>query len=285
MVAAMSRAADRAWGGGIIRIEVNGTQLEVAVQGAGETVALIQTALVADELLPLAEQAALRDNYRVILYHRRGYAGSGPVTAPGSIGRDAADCAALLAALEAKPAHVVGLSYSGAVALQLAVDAPECVQTLTLIEPPPVHVPSAGEFRTATNQLIHDYQALGPIAAHAFMTRVAGVDWRVATEHTVPGSAEQIERDTPTFFEIDLPALLAWRFTAEDAQRISRPVLHIGGDSSGPWFAEVRELIPAWLPQAEDVVLSGADHSLALTHPAEVAVALVDFLRRHPIGS
>jgi hypothetical protein len=31
------------------------------------------------------------------------------------------------------------------------------------------------------------------------------------------------------------------------------------------------------------VVLAGADHSLALTHPAQVAAALVAFLRRHPI--
>jgi len=45
------------------------------------------------------------------------YAGSGPTSGPGSIVRDAADCAALLAALRAEPAHVVGVSYSGAVRL------------------------------------------------------------------------------------------------------------------------------------------------------------------------
>jgi pimeloyl-ACP methyl ester carboxylesterase len=39
----------------------------------------------------------------------------------------------------------------------------------------------------------------------------------------------------------------------------------------------------AWLPQAEDVVLAGGDHSLALTHPTDIAAALVAFLRRHPI--
>lgn len=38
-----------------------------------------------------------------------------------------------------------------------------------------------------------------------------------------------------------------------------------------------------WLPHAEDVVLTGADHSLALTHPAPVAAALVGFLQRHPM--
>lgn len=268
----------------MILLTVDETELEVDAAGAGEPVVLVQTALVADEFLPLARQPALSDHYRLIRYHRRGYAGSSPAESPSSIARDAADCRALLSALEAKPAHVVGVSYSAAVALQLAVDAPESVHTLTLIEPPPVHVPSAAQFRAANDQLTGDYEALGPAAAlHAFLTRVIGPDWRLATERTLPGSAEQMERDTPTFFEIDLPALLDWRFTAEDAKQITRPVLYIGGDSSGPWFAEVRELVLRWLPQAEDVVLPGADHSLALTHPAEIAVALVDFLRRHPI--
>jgi hypothetical protein len=35
--------------------------------------------------------------------------------------------------------------------------------------------------------------------------------------------------------------------------------------AGGELFAEVRDLMLAWLPQAEDVVLAGADHSLALT--------------------
>ena len=110
-----------------------------------------------------------------------------------------------------------------------------------------------------------------------------GTDWRAAIERAVPGAADQMERDIGTFFDTDLPALLAWRFGAEDARRITQPVVHIGGSESGQLFAEVRDLMLAWLPQAEDVVLAGADHSLALTHPAEVAAALVGFLRRHPI--
>lgn len=51
----------------------------------------------------------------------------------------------------------------------------------------------------------------------------------------------------------------------------------------GPWFAEVRSLVLSSLPQAEDVVIAGADHSLATAHPAEIAAALVPFLRRHPV--
>ena len=38
-------------------------------------------------------------------------------------------------------------------------------------------------------------------------------------------------------------------------------MLQISGSDSGPWFAEVRDLVLAWLPQTEDVLLTGADHS------------------------
>jgi pimeloyl-ACP methyl ester carboxylesterase len=179
---------------------------------------------------------------------------------------------------------VVGVSYSGAVALQLAADSPTCVHSLTLLEPPPVHVPSAAQFFTANAQLMEDYHAHGPaVGLDRFLSRVIGPHWRADIERAVPGAREQMERDTGTFFDTDIPALLAWRFGAEDARRISQPVLHIGGSDSGQWFAEVRDLMLTWLSQAEDVVLAGADHSLALIHPAEVAAAMVAFLRRHPI--
>ena len=53
-----------------------------------------------------------------------------------------------------------------------------------------------------------------------------------------------------------VPALLGWRFGPEDAARIAQSVLYVGGDESGPWFAEVRELVLGWLPQADDAVLA-----------------------------
>ena len=119
------------------RVALSDATLEVEVRGSGEPVVLIQTALTADEFLPLAGQPELQDNYRVILYHRRGYAGSSPVRGPGSIERDANDCQQLLAALNIERAHVVGVSYSAAVALQLAATASGCVHSLCLIEPAP----------------------------------------------------------------------------------------------------------------------------------------------------
>ena len=265
-------------------VTVGDIALEVHDGGMGDPVVMVQTALTADELRPLAEHLSARGAYHVIVYHRRGYAGSSPVHGPGSVARDAADCRDLLVALGLGSAHVVGYSYSGAVALQLAVDAPEQVHTLTLVEPPPVHVPSSQEFREANTRIMESRRVRGPDAAlEEFLGLVIGPSWRIEVEQRVPGAAAQMQRDTGTFFDTDLPALLSWSFDAADARRVTCPVLHVGGSDSGPWFAEVRQLILTWLPQTEDVLLDGADHSLALTHTAQIAAALADFLGRHPL--
>ena len=265
-------------------VEVGGIGLELHDVGTGDPVVLVQSALTADELAPLAEHVVARGAYRAIVYHRRGYGGSSPVQGPGSVVRDAADCRDLIVALRLGKVHVIGYSYSGAVGLQLAADSAEYVHTLTLIEPPPVHVPSAEEFRAANARLLEARRARGPGAAlEEFLALVVGPEWRTEVEQRLPGAAEQMERDTATFFDTDLPALLSWRFTAEDARRVNCPVLHIGGSDSGPWFAEVRDLLLTWLPQAEDVLLTGAHHSLALTHTRQIADALSDFLGRHAI--
>jgi hypothetical protein len=107
------------------------------------------------------------------------------------------------------------------------------VHSLTLLEPPPVHVPSAAQFFAANAQILEDYHAYGPVAGlDRFLTRVSGPDWRAVIERALPGAAAQMAQDTGTFFDTDIPALLAWTFGAEDARRITRAVLHIGGSES-----------------------------------------------------
>lgn len=222
--------------------------------------------------------------HRRILYHRRGYAGSSPAPDAWSIRDDARDCLHLLKALRITRAHVVGLSYAGAVALQLATDAPGVVHTLTLLEPPPVHITSADQFRAVNAELLRIRDEHGPGAAlDSFLTMLTGPDWRAVTERQLPGAVAQMGNDAATFFDTDIPALLGWQYSADAAARVSCPVQHIGGTDSGPWFHEVRDQVLAWFPHAADVVLDGADHTLALTHPDQIADALAVFIARHPL--
>lgn len=266
-------------------LEVRDALLEVCEVGRGEPVVVVPTALTADELLPLARAIAAAGRHRVLTYHRRGYAGSSPPLHPSSVEGDAADLAALLEVLGAAPAHVVGASYSGAVALELALTRPELVLDLVLAEPPPVFVPAAADFRAACLDLVAAHRA-GPAEALERIGRLTGGDeWRADLERVLPGAVAGLERDAPTFFEADLPALLRWRFTEEDAREVAAPVLHVGGSDSGPWFREVREHVAAWFPGAEDVLVDGAGHSLAVTHTEAVAAAVGSFLDRHATTS
>ena len=267
-----------------IQVPLEDAVVEAQVRGIGEPVVLIQTAVTADEFLPLAVQLELAHAYQVVVYHRRGYAGSSPVDGPGSLERDARDCEHLLDALGAEKAHLFGGSYSGAVALQLAASVPNRVHTLCLAEPPPVHTPMADEFRNANAELTAYHRQHGSAAAmNYFLTHLMGSGWRTDLEAVLPGATAQVERDADTFFTTDIPSLLAWRFAADDAARITQPVLYVGGSESGPWFTEVRDLMLRWLPQAQEVTISGAGHSLALTHAPQLAAAFSAFLGDHPM--
>lgn len=267
-------------------VSVGDVELEVEVMGTGEPVVVIQTALTADELRPLAEQLAAGGGLQVFHYHRRGYAGSGPARGPSTMAAEADDCLRLMAALGVAPAHVLGASFSAAVALTLASSAPEAVRTLTLLEPPPVGVPSAWSFLATSTRLMEVFRTSGPaVALEDFMTMLAGPHWRAESERDLPGSVAAMERDAVTFFASDVPALRAWTFDEEDAAAVRHPALYVGGGDSALWFTEGRSRMLELLPQAEDATVAGAGHLLASTHPSEVAGILLDFLRRHHSGS
>src|ERR671924_303788 len=84
------------------RARVDGATLEYSSRGSGEPVLLIHGAHIGDGLKPLVSEEPLADRYRLILYHRRGYAGSDRASHPFSFEEQAADARALLEALGAE---------------------------------------------------------------------------------------------------------------------------------------------------------------------------------------
>ena len=111
-----------------------------------------------------------------------------------------------------------------------------------------------------------------------------GPDWRGQLDRVVPGSSEQVLRDSRTFLDVDIPALLSWPFDASTATRVRCPALHVAGRDHGLFFEGVSNLIRAWLPHADQVTIAGAGHDVALTHPDALLEALVSFLARHPVS-
>jgi pimeloyl-ACP methyl ester carboxylesterase len=267
--------------------EVDGITLEYEERGSGDPVVFIHGSHIAEGFAPLMREPSL-DGFRLIRYHRRGFAGSSRHNGPLSISGQAADCLGLLRHLGIDRVHVVGHSYGAVTALQFTLDAPNAVRSLSLLEPPLFSVPSAeqaGEALAATAELYAAGDKAG--AVDTFMQAICGQHYRTPLDTNVPGGLQQAIDDADTAWAIEFPALQEWAFTKEDAARIHQPVLAVlGADSDKatgmPFWSEGHQLLREWLPQAKPLVLPRAAHLLQMENPHDMAEGLAAFLATVP---
>jgi pimeloyl-ACP methyl ester carboxylesterase len=263
------------------RVTIDGTPIEYEVRGDGEPVVLIHAGLVADFFAPLMGRPEL-DGYRLIRYHRAGYADSGTVDIV-DVGQYAAHCLALMGHLGVDRAHVVGHSSSANMAIQLALDAPAAVRSLALLEMALLAVPSASFAAEAIGQYRSGDRRT---AVDTWMRGACGPDYRRHLDHALPGAFDRAVADADTFFGQELPALRAWSFGQDEARHVTQPALVVLGARSNEvntTFAQRNELLLAWLPDAEPFVLPDATHLLQVEQPGAMARGLASFLARHPI--
>lgn len=266
------------------RAWADGAELEYEVSGTGEPVVFIHGAFIADTFRPLLAEPGLAGRYRLILYHRRGYAGSSGGSGIISVARQAADCRALLRQVGTKRAHVVGHSYGGAVALQLALDTPEMVHSLALLEPALMVGKSAQGYRESLERGIQRFRETGAAVSVNEFLQARWPGYLAALDRALPGALAQAVADAGTSFERETPGLLGWRFGEVEARRISQPTLSVlGGESDAlaSRFGETHRLLLEWLPHAEGFVLPGATHFLQLEEPRGMAEVLAAFWTRH----
>jgi pimeloyl-ACP methyl ester carboxylesterase len=118
-------------------VGVNGIELYCREAGSGEPLVLIHgtgfNADVWDKVFDL-----LAHDYRTIAYDRRGYQRSKGKPAPAATyGADQGDdMVALIRALDAGPATILGWSSGAIYALHATLKHPDCVKRLILFEPP-----------------------------------------------------------------------------------------------------------------------------------------------------
>jgi pimeloyl-ACP methyl ester carboxylesterase len=284
---------------------LDGIQLAYEMRGSGEPVVLVHAGCFADWFKPLIDERALTDRYRVITYQRVGYGDSSRVSGTVTLIDQAVHLRALLRHLGIARAHIVGHSSGADIALQLALDAPELARTLTLLEPAlpvppnpaspaspasPANPASAATTppRSFASVALDQFRAGDKAAAlDTFMRGVAGEDYRAALDARLPGAFAQGVADADTFFGHELPAVQQWRFTRDEARRISQPVLAVIGEKShtvSPVWPRRQALLLEWLPNAEGFVLPGATHLLHVQNPRAMADRLVTFFGRHSLS-
>jgi pimeloyl-ACP methyl ester carboxylesterase len=276
------------------RAKLDGIELDYEVRGTGEPVVLAHAGVFADWFKPLMEAPALAGRYRLVRYHRIGYAGSSRLAGPVTIAQQAAHLRLLMRHLGIERAHIVGHSSSANIAMQLALESPDMVQSLALLEPALIAV-SAGS--QGAGPVLGSSLQLGPVferyragdkagAVDAFMRGVGGSAYRAAVDRVLPGAFDQAVVDADTFFGQELPAVRQWSFTREQASRITHPALAVIGAKSpevSPVWQERQDILLAWLPKAEPFVLPDANHLLHVQNLRGMAEGLAAFFARHPL--
>jgi pimeloyl-ACP methyl ester carboxylesterase len=270
------------------KANINGTELAYEVRGQGEPVLLMHCGFVAEGFAPLLNEAVLTGRYRLIDYQRRGYGASARATGPQSVSEQAADARALLQHLNIERAHVVGHSYGGVVALQLALDTPSAVHSLALLEP---SIPAAlGDPAVAQAFMEGVGKAYGQFGAgdkagavDTWLTGAFGPGYREIADAALPGWFEQAVRDADVVFQVEGPNIQQWSFTPAEAGRIGQPVLSAYHQDYWPGFQKTHDLLQAWLPQTEAALVPVPRHLLQIMAPRTIAEVLAGFFQHHPM--
>jgi pimeloyl-ACP methyl ester carboxylesterase len=164
------------------------------------------------------------------------------------------------------------------------------VRTLTLLEPAPagdLAEPADGE---AIGRLLGP--AIGAAAAgdvdtafDTFLDAVGGPDSRALVERTLGVDGLHVAVGQARTLTSEAHAVSTWRFTSDDASRITQPLLLVQGGSSrelAPFAPNTVPALAAMAPHARVVTLPGVTHLMPLQDPARVAALLADFIAEHP---
>lgn len=205
---------------------------------------------------------AFREEHRVLVYDHRGAGDSEVVDAPATMADFAEDLVALLDELDIAEADIVGLSFGGRVAQELALGWPARVRRLVLCG-------------TSAGGRLH---APGDAQAHVILRAVATADAEEWAQTVAP-----VLFGTPyrTRHPDRVMALARWRarhrpspvgisrqweawdsFDLSDGiRRIVHPTLVIHGTEDGLSPVENAEQLSAHIPSARLELLDGVGHS------------------------
>lgn len=267
--------------------DIDGVTLEYRMEGDGEPVLLIHGALIADAFRPLLAEPTLTERYRLIAYRRRGYGGSTPVDGAMTMADQSSDARRVLQHLGVDRAHVVGHSYGGSIALQMAMDAPDVVHSMALLEPALFPAGEAEEYRDrllAARRRFREEET--SVVLDDFLRQRVDGDYRPLLDETVPGGFTQAVTDAGTFFEHEIAGLLEWGMHPTALREIRQPTLSVLGERSAalwPRFGETHQRLLAAVENVEGFVLRGSTHFLQLENPTGLAGALARFWGRHPM--
>ncbi len=222
--------------------------------GAGAPLLLLHGGLSNSDALLSTLGTGLSADYRVIAYDRRGHGYTADTDADFHYGDMARETISVLKKVVGGPAHWVGWSDGGIVALLVALARPDLVKKMVVI---------------STN---YHVDGLAPVDMDPESP---------ALQEFGQGYAERSPDGPGHFAEVVRKSLRLSttepKLTAGDVARIQQPVLVIAGDDDLVTLAHTVSLYEA-LPNGQLAVVPGASHGVPLEQPALLASLILPFL-------
>jgi pimeloyl-ACP methyl ester carboxylesterase len=217
---------------------------------------------------------ALAPDHRVIAPDLLGY-GEGRAWPDGAPFHFRQDVAALAALLD-EPTHVVGHSYGGLLALQLALARPARIRSIALYEPVAFGIldePADASARAELERIEPQYTGDPWLAQF--------VDW-----WNGPGAWAALAPETQASFRAvgwklsqEVASLMADRTDRATYGSIGAPTLLLGGARSPAVERRVLDKLAAALPRATLEVFPDMGHMGPITHGARVNAAIAAHVR------
>jgi 3-oxoadipate enol-lactonase len=245
-------------------------------EGVGPPLLLLHATLSSSRQVR-ALASALARRFTVVRVDRRGSgesASEGPV-APIDVAAHLDDLATIARREALGAAVVVGHSYGGCVALELAARRPERVAAVFAYEPPygPLAPPPARAHMAQVAARTLSAAAGGDLAAAA-LAFMEGVSGAAAVDSLSPAARARIGR--------------AGRGAVADAtllgmhpdglRAIACPTRIATGRSSERLYADIAEALAARIPGASHQRLEGLDHLAPILQPEAIAAAIGSFV-------
>jgi pimeloyl-ACP methyl ester carboxylesterase len=270
-------------------INVGDISLNYFAAGSGEPVMLLHcTGGSSRQWLTFAE--ALGAGFHAVAPDLCGYGATShwPGASPFSLGAEAALVAALIDHI-GKPMHVIGHSYGGAVALQLAHRHPKLVKSLTVIEPASFHLLLSGDHMDAAahSQISEVASTIARAvnsgnyadAMRRFVNYWSGEKaWDELPDGQRKALATRINKVT-----LDFWATLNDPVRLEDFADLRTRTLILCGDLSPLPTQQICRHLVRKLANARLEKIAGAGHMLPLTHPQEMHQLIAAFIGSKPV--
>jgi pimeloyl-ACP methyl ester carboxylesterase len=267
----------------VASLDLRGTRIEFLDQGRGEPVVLLHSSASSGaQWRALAE--SLADRYRVLAPDFYGCGASG-MWREGefSLAREAEIAVALLRRAGGR-AHLVGHSYGGAVALQVALRHGAAVSSLALVEPVAFHLLREDDALDAA--------AVAEVAAVAGRLKRALIDGdyeggmaRFVDYWSGPGSWAMLPAAKRAALAARLgKVVLEFHATFEEPTRLQdfwplfMPTLLVQGSESPFPARRICGQLSRVLPESRLEIVEGAGHMLPLTHAGRVNALLAAHL-------